>query len=279
MVENTQTLRCFIISTVIIFSVLFLGGCGKASPKELTLYTTTSLYDSGLLDFLLPVFEKENNIKVKVIAAGSGEALKNAEEGNADIVIAHDPDKEIELERRGILKNRTPIARNYFQIVGPIDDPASVKGSMAAEEAFFKIFNTRATFVSRGDNSGTHSKELKIWASAGIDPKDNPNYVISGQGMSETLRIASEKQAYTLTDTGTFYSTKNLELTPLLEKDESLVNIYSVSLVNPVISPRIRHKEAKNLLNFLTSKRALDLISNYSKNKTPKGIKLFEPIN
>lgn len=280
-----------ILFLILIFSVTgFLHGCAlkKESPPfkekkpekkgEIIMYTTTSLYDSGLLETLLPPFEKKYNVTVKTIAVGTGEALKNAEQGNVDAIFVHDPEREQEYVERRVLLERTPIAKNYFLIVGPKDDPAEVKEAENPAKAFEKIFKEKALFASRGDNSGTHSKELNIWSSAGIDPLKNSGYFETGQGMGETLRIASERQAYTLTDIATFFSTGNLELEVLFKEGSELENLYSFSLVNPDISSKINYRDAKKLLEYLRSDEAQEIIADFGRERTPAGWQLFEPV-
>lgn len=253
---------------------------GEKKPEkkgEIILYTTTSVYDSGLLDALLPPFEKKYGITVKTVAVGTGEALKNAEKGNADAVFVHDPEKELEYEKRGVLIERTPIAKNFFLIVGPESDSAKVREAKSPEDAFERIFNSKSMFASRGDMSGTHSRELKIWKSIGVDPRKNPGYFETGQGMGETLRVASEKKAYTLSDIATFFSTKNLRLKILFKDGAELENLYSFSLVNHRISKRVNYANAKKLLEYLKSEKAREIIENFGKGKVPEGWQLYVP--
>lgn len=273
-----------------IFLLLFLiiAGCSSAktepdnpaekTTKSIVLYTTTSVYDSGLLDFLLPVFEEQSGYRVKVIAAGTGEALKNAENGNADIVLVHAPATEKEYQEKGVLKERTSICYNYFIIAGPANDPAGVKEAETAEEAFRRIFESGAVFISRGDGSGTHKKELSIWKSANIDPTESKGYIEAGQGMAETLRIASEKQAYVLTDTGTFYSISGLNLVPLLEESDDLINIYSVSTINPSIIGEERYRNGYELYKFFISPQCLSLIDEFNEKKSQGKYLLFKSL-
>lgn len=270
-----------LIALVLLLAVLVSGCTSEKTPaadvqKSITLYTTTSVYDSGLLDFLLPVFEEQSGYKVKVIAAGTGEALKNAETGNADIVLVHAPAAEKEYLDRGVLKERTSICYNYFIIAGPEGDPAGISQAKSAEEAFRKIYESDAPFVSRGDSSGTHEKELSIWESIGIDPHDYPGYIEAGQGMAETLRIASEKQAYVLTDTGTFYSISGLNLVPLLDESEDLINIYSVSTINPEIIGDRRYQAGLELYRFFISPRCLSLLDEFNEKKSEGRYLLFK---
>ncbi len=205
-----------------------------ANP-ELILATTTSTQDSGLLDVLIPLFEKQSGYKVKTVAVGSGQALKMGEEGNADVLLVHSPSAEKTFMENGFGKERELVMHNDFVLVGPASDPAKVKG-LSTVEAFKAIYHTGATFVSRGDQSGTHSKELVLWKNAGLNPAEEKKgwYQESGQGMGATLTIASEKDAYTLTDRATYLAGRDkLQLQILVEKDPSLLNIYHVITVNP----------------------------------------------
>jgi tungstate transport system substrate-binding protein len=197
----------------------------------LILSTTTSTQDSGLLDVLIPLFEKESGYTVKTVAVGTGAALKMGQEGNADVLLVHAPTSEKTYMDGGFGKERFLVMHNDFVIVGPASDPAGIKGEASAVDAFKKIEAAGATFISRGDESGTNTKELALWKSAGQDPAAQKPawYVESGQGMGATLTIASEKGAYTLTDRATYLANKaNLKLDILAEKDNSLLNVYHV---------------------------------------------------
>lgn len=263
---------------ILILTALFLfAGCSANGDRaELVLYTTTSVYDSGLLDYLLQDF---NRAKVKVVAVGTGEALRNAELGNADLVLVHAPDLEAAYIEKGVIEKRIPIAINYFLITGPEEDPAKVADAKTAAEALKKIFMTRSPFVSRGDNSGTHLKELSLWEKAGVHPEENPNYLESGQGMAETLRLASEKRAYTLTDPATFAATKGLDLKAFSIKDKELINIYSVGLISRKVIGEERYGLARELFAYLTSDEALKKIESFAKKfKDATGVNVYEPV-
>lgn len=224
--------------------LLFVGcsfappkSAGEASSGTFVLASTTSTQDSGLLDALTREFEKEHSLRVKVVAVGSGEALDLGRRGDADVVLAHSPDGEKEFMDEGYGVYRKSVMRNDFVIVGPEDDPAAVRGETNAVEAFTQIAKREALFASRGDESGTHTRELKTWKSSGIQPGGSW-YLQTGQGMAETLIVASERNAYTLTDTATFtvMATKvNLEV--LVEGDQFLVNSYSVILPTKARKP------------------------------------------
>ena len=194
------------------------------------LATTTSTQDSGLLDDLLPRFEAESDCSVKTVAVGSGEALELGEQGDADVLLVHSPEAEQEFMDGGHGVSRKAVMHNDFVVVGPPDDPVRIKGGKSAAEAFTKIAEAEAPFASRADESGTNTKELSLWEAAGIEPKGSW-YIETGQGMGETLTIASQKQAYTLSDRGTFLATKNLDLDLLVEGGDDLLNPYHVIVV------------------------------------------------
>jgi tungstate transport system substrate-binding protein len=238
------------------------------------LATTTSVDATGLLNVLADAFKADSGIALKWIAVGTGAALKQARDGNADVVIVHARKLEEEFLRDGSGVNRRVIARNYFMIVGPPDDPAGVKGAASAAEAFGRIRAAGAAFASRGDKSGTHTRELDLWAAAGGKP--DKAYLETGQGMAETLRVAAERRAYTLTDTATFSALSDLKgLVPLFESGPDLENIYAVIAVNPFRVPSVRYDEAMTFIAFLTSPRGQRIIGDF-KGKT--GRPLFEPM-
>jgi tungstate transport system substrate-binding protein len=242
--------------------------------RTLMLATTTSVDATGLLDVLADAFRKDCGITLKWIAVGTGAALKQARDGNADVVIVHARKLEEEFLRDGFGVNRRVIARNYFVVVGPPGDPAGVKGSAAAAEAFGRIRASGAPFVSRGDNSGTHTRELEIWSLAGGRPEKA--YLETGQGMAETLRVAAERRAYTLTDTATFSGLPGLKgLVPLFENSPQLENIYAVIAVSPSRVPTARYGEAMTFISFLTSPQGQKIIGGF-KGKSDHA--LFEPL-
>lgn len=204
------------------------GRSGDSADKgQMILATTTSTQDSGLLDELVPRFEKESGCSVKTVAVGSGEALELGEKGDADVLLVHSPEAEEEYMQGGHGSSRKAVMHNDFIVVGPADDPAHIKGAGSAAEAFTRISKAEAPFASRADESGTNTKELSIWEGAGIDPGGSW-YIETGQGMGETLTIASQKQAYTLSDRGTYLATKNLDLELLVEGGKDLLNPYHV---------------------------------------------------
>jgi tungstate transport system substrate-binding protein len=238
-----------------------------ATDKNIILATTTSTRDSGLLDVLLPVFEKKTGYVVKTVAVGTGKALAMGKRGDADVLMTHAPEAEKPLVQDGWLTQRVEFMYNDFVIVGPAADPARVAVAANAAEALDRVAKGTALFVSRGDNSGTHNKERSLWKSGGKAPAGDW-YLESGQGMGATLRIASEKQAYTLTDRATYlHLQKTLSLKILLEGDPVLMNIYSVMLVNPARHAKVNDKGAARFHDWLLGTEAADLIRNYGKDQ------------
>lgn len=252
----------------------FNTGAVATPERTLMLATTTSVDVTGLLDILADEFKKDTGITLKWIAVGTGAALKQARDGNADVVLVHARKLEDEFIRDGFGVNRRVIARNYFMIVGPPDDPARVSGSSSPAEALGRIKSSGSPFVSRGDKSGTHTRELDLWALTGGKPETA--YLETGQGMAETLRVAAERRGYTLTDTATYYGLTGLSgLKPVYENGPELENIYSVIAVNPVRVPSARYGEAMSFIAFLTSPRGQKLIGEF---KGQAGRLLFEPM-
>jgi tungstate transport system substrate-binding protein len=222
-----------------LLAAVSIAACGDDDSSQsdsgsghgrMILATTTSTQDSGLLDDLLPRFESRSECSVKTIAVGSGEALELGEKGDADVLLVHSPAAEQEYMDGGHGVSRKAVMHNDFIVVGPADDPAGIKGGDSAAEAFTRIATAEAPFASRADESGTNTKELSLWEEAGIEPKGSW-YIETGQGMGETLTIASQKQAYTLSDRGTFLATKNLDLDLLVEGGDDLLNPYHVIVV------------------------------------------------
>lgn len=248
---------------------------GRPRPdRTLMLATTTSVDATGLLDVLADAFEKDTGIALKWIAVGTGAALKQARDGNADVVIVHARKLEEDFLRDGFGVNRRVVARNFFLIAGPPDDPARAASADSAAEAFGRIKAAGAPFVSRGDRSGTHARELEIWALAGGPPATG--YLETGQGMAETLRVAAERRAYTLTDTATFLTLADLSgLRPVYENGPDLENIYAVIAVDPARVPAARYAEAMAFVAFLTSPRGQKLIGEF---RGRAGRPLFEPL-
>ena len=249
------------------------GGTAAANPKTLILATTTSTQDSGLLDELVPAFESASGYQVKTVAVGTGQALKMGEEGNADVLLVHAPAAEKALADSGFAIDRLLVMHNYFLVVGPSADPAGIASAKTASEAFSKIANSKSTFVARGDGSGTETKELAIWKTAGITPKGQAWYLQSGQGMGATLQIASEKQGYTLTDDATFLANSaNLKLASLVKGDPFLLNIYHVMSVNPAKWPKVNSAGAKAFSDYVTSADGQKLIAGFGTAKYGKAL-------
>jgi tungstate transport system substrate-binding protein len=239
---------------------------GKVVLKDLILATTTSTQDSGLLDVLVPMFEEESGYKVKTIAVGTGQALEMGTKGEADVLLVHAPDAEQELVDSGNAVNRERVMYNDFIIIGPSSDPAGVKG-LNVKEAFQKIADSKAIFISRGDDSGTHKKELGIWKSMNLDPSTLENYLETGQGMGATLNVAMEKLGYVLTDRATFLAQeKNLtDLEVIVEGDEDLLNIYHVMQVNLEKYEKVNADGAKAFVEFLINDETQQTIEDFGK--------------
>jgi tungstate transport system substrate-binding protein len=223
-----------------------------ANP-ELILATTTSTRDTGLLDVLLPMFKQATGYNVKMVAVGSGAALQMGQEGNADVLLVHSPAAEKDLMTAGFGKERQLVMHNDFVIVGPTADPARIKGTSTAVEAFKKIADAKAIFATRGDKSGTNTAELNIWKAASITPA-GAWYLNTGQGMADTLRIVSDKGGYTLADRGTYLAQKKtLSLDILVEGDKVLLNIYHVITVNPDKWPKVNYTGARAFADYILS--------------------------
>jgi tungstate transport system substrate-binding protein len=235
------------------------------SKPSLILATTTSTQDSGLLDVLVPRFEKEHRIEVKVIAVGTGAALRMAGSGNADVVLVHAPAAEQKYVDSGDLIDGRLVMHNDFVIAGPTDDPAGVRKRSEVTDVM-RAIAARGLFVSRGDESGTHSQELALWALAGVDPKSVRRREETGQGMGATLNIADQKRAYTLADRGTYLSLrKRLALAILFQGDPMLRNVYHVYAVNPAKHPKARHREARAFVDFLVSVPIQQMIGSFKR--------------
>ena len=251
-------------------AALFLMGmtltASAAGPvqKNLILATTTSTQDSGLLDVLIPVFEKKTGYFVKTIAVGSGQAMAMGQKGEADVLLVHSPAAEKKFMAEGSGVNRLIVMHNDYIVVGPPADPAGIKGAKSTPEAFKKIAAAGALFLSRGDNSGTNAKEKDIWKTAAINPEGQKWYQQTGLGMGQTLNVAAEKKGYTLADRGTWLSLqKNLGLTILMEGDPILLNVYHVIGVNPVKWPKVNADGAKAFSEFIVSAETQGIIRTF----------------
>ena len=251
-----------------------LWGCGS-KKIDVILATTTSTQDSGLLDVLVPAFEQQTEYRIKTIAVGTGQALEPGARGEADVVLVHAPDLEMQYVAKGAFSNRRPVMHNDFLLVGPAEDPALIKGMTQAVGAFEKMASSQALFVSRGDRSGTHVLEKKLWKMAQIDPT-GPWYLEVGQGMGETLMVGSEKRAYVLTDRATYLAFQDkIHLIPLIEGDVLLRNNYHVMEVNFENFPRVNRHGARAFSDFIVSPQAQAIIAAFGKDKF--GSPLFYP--
>ncbi len=258
-----KTSFIFTISIFLIIALVFIFSC-KAKNTEIILATTTSTYDSGLLDELIPAFEEKTGYEVKPIAVGTGEAIAMGERGEADVLLVHSRAAEDKFVQDGYGIDRRDVMHNDFVIIGPEDDPAGIAG-LTAVEAYTAISENEALFVSRGDDSGTNKKEIAIWSEAEITPKGEW-YIESGQGMGATLRIADEKQAYTMSDRGTYLSQKaSLSLIVLVEGDEILFNPYGVIPVNPEKHKdiNINYEGAVAFAEFITGEKGQSIIREF----------------
>jgi len=248
----------------------------KAKQKSIILATTTSTQDTGLLDVLIPIFEKKTGYFVKTIAVGSGQAMTMGAKGEADVLLVHSQAAEKKFMADGNGVNRRLVMHNDFIIVGPPSDPALIKGTKKAADGFKKISLNKALFVSRGDNSGTHAKEKEIWKAAGIQPEGQKWYQQTGLGMGQTLAVTAEKKGYTLADRGTYLAMKkNLGLDILLEGDAVLLNIYHVIEVNHAKWPKVNAAGAKAFADFMVSKQVQGIIKTFGVEKF--GSPLFFP--
>ena len=258
---------------VIVFSIVMLMISPVHADKRLKMSTTTSTQNSGLLDVLLPPFEKANNVKVDVLAVGTGKALKLGQNGDVDVVFVHARPAEDKFVAAGYGVDRKDVMHNDFVIVGPQKDPAKVKEAKTAAEAFKRLAEGKAPFVSRGDDSGTNKKEKAIWKLAGIKP-DGAWYLEAGQGMGPVLLMASEKQGYTMSDRGTYIAYEDKVKLPILfQGDKVLFNPYGIMAVNPKKHPKAQYELAKKFVNYVTGPEGQKIIKNYKK----KGKQLFYP--
>jgi tungstate transport system substrate-binding protein len=266
--------------------ILILLGLGLAvapaapaqapASKTVILSTTTSTQDSGLLDVLVPLFEKSTGYTVKTISVGTGQALALAARGEADVTLCHAPSLERKYVAEGKMQDRRLVMYNDFLVVGPEADPAKIKGDKSVVAALKKIAGAGARFVSRGDKSGTHILEQNLWKEAGLTPA-TPWYIESGQGMGATLGIANDRQAYTLTDRATLLAfSKRVDLKPMVEHDRLLLNIYSVMEVNPANGPRVNAAGGKAFAAFILAPETQAVIKTFGFDKY--GQALFVPI-
>jgi tungstate transport system substrate-binding protein len=238
----------------------------RAAEDFIIVQSTTSTQNSGLFEHILPLFTKKTGIEVRVVAVGTGQALKNAEKGDGDVVLVHSQPDEEKFVADGWGVKRYPVMYNDFIIVGPAADPAKIAGMKQAPEALKKIAEAQAPFASRADDSGTHKAELELWDEAGLDPKKSSGgwYLETGSGMGATLNIAVGKQAYALTDRGTWlaFANKN-NFKVMVEGDDKLFNQYGVILVNPAKHPNVKAKQGQAFIDWLTGPEGQAAIANY----------------
>lgn len=294
MFQNKSLFIKMLIGLTLVAFLLVAFGCAEEAvpveePEEIdeetpeeaeliddfiTLATTTSTYDSGLLDFLNPIFTERTGLEVQVVSQGTGAALETGVRGDADVLLVHDRASELRLVEEGAFVDRYDVMFNDFIIVGPTEDPAGLMAVSSVVDAFNLIADTGSTFISRGDDSGTHRMELRLWESAGIDPAGQDWYRSIGQGMGDTLNMANEELAYTMTDRGTYVAMMdNLELVIVLEGDPVLFNQYGVMAVNPDKHPHVKYDYALMYIEFLMSDEGQELINSYQVN----GETLFFP--
>jgi tungstate transport system substrate-binding protein len=247
----------------------------KKLEKSIILATTTSTNDTGLLGVLVPAFEKKYGVSVKIISVGTGEALRLGQMGDADVVLVHARAQEDSFVANGYGVNRRDVMHNDFFIVGPKDDPAKVAAASDANAAMKAIFDSGSEFISRGDNSGTHSKEKTLWSTAKLSPAKEKWYIAAGIGMGDTLLMANEKSAYTLTDSGTWFAFQDKlpNLKVVRKGDKILLNPYGVIAVNPAKHKNAHYNSAMAFIDFITSAEGQTIIGNFKVN----GQQLFTP--
>lgn len=276
-----------LLSLLVIF-ILSLVGCTntktteevgetkESKPQSIILSTTTSTQDSGLLDYLLPKFTDETGIEVKTVAVGTGKAIEMGKNGEADVLLVHDTKSEEEFVKEGFAKERHDVMYNDFVLVGPKEDKLKeVSGDEKIKQGLNSIYENKGTFVSRGDDSGTHKKELRLWESASLKPEGDW-YISAGSGMGEVLKMASEKQGYTLSDRATYLAMKDsLDLDIVIEKDTNLNNQYGVMVVNPEKFENLNSEGAKKFEEWILSEETQKLIGEFGKDKY--GESLFIP--
>jgi tungstate transport system substrate-binding protein len=263
--------RFYLFITVFIF--LLTATYSAEKHPTIKLATTTSTENSGLLAYLLPSFTKKTGITVHVIAVGSGKAIMHGKNGDVDVLLLHSPKAEAQFIAEGLGVDRHDVMYNDFVIVGPPSDPTEIKSEKTAVSAFKKLAQMRIPFVSRGDESGTHAKEKKLWKQSGITPQGKW-YIQAGQGMEAVIMMSNEKQGYTLTDRGTFIAVEDkVQLVILSEGDSNLFNQYGVIAVNPEKHKHVKYKNAKKFISWITGTPCQKQIARFKKN----GKQLFFP--
>ncbi len=268
--------KIFVVALLLALVFSSPSNGAEVTQRTVILSTTTSTQDSGLLDVLIPLFEKQTGYSIKTISVGTGQALALAAKGDADVALVHAPSLEKQYVAEGKLLNRRLVMYNDFVIIGPKEDPAKARLAKSAVGALKAIEQAKASFVSRGDNSGTHVLEKALWKSAGVEPK-GAWYIEAGQGMGATLGIANERNAYTITDRGTYLALgKRVSLPILIEGDKALLNIYSVMEVNPANGPRINSAGGKAFADFMVAPQTQNVIRSFGVEKF--GQSLFVPV-
>ncbi|HLE82412.1 MAG TPA: substrate-binding domain-containing protein [Dehalococcoidia bacterium] len=286
-------LKRFSVLCAAFLAVLALLACGPAAPAAptaptastapatpstpttLTIASTTSTYDSGLFEFVLSPFEKSHNVKIKVVAVGTGEALELGKRGDAELLVVHAPQSEQQFMDAGYGVYYKPLWYNDFVLLGPSQDPAGVRGMKDAAQALLGIAGKEAIFVSRGDNSGTHQLEKQLWTVAGKTPS-GPWYLSAGQGMGETLTLANEKGGYTLSDRATYLKWRSkIRLELVVEGDVRLKNFYHAMIVDPKRYPQVKYDMAKQLIDYFTSEALQKSLQDFG--KADYGQALFTP--
>lgn len=261
-----------------LFIALYLtAGLSAYAETRIRCASTTSTQNSGLFDYILPLFEKKTGIRIDVVAVGTGAALGIGKRGDADLVFVHAKEDELKLVKDGYFVNRHDVMYNDFILVGPKADPAGIKGTKDSIQALKKIYASGSIFISRGDDSGTHKKEVELWKAAGLSPHGLKWHLSAGSGMEKTLRIANEKMGYCLTDRGTWLAVKDrnkFELMVVLENDPPLFNQYGVMAVNPERHKHSKYKEAMAFINWLISDEGRHSIASF---KDRQGNQLFFP--
>ena len=264
--------------SALLATLLAATACFQSTERSLVLTTTTSTYDSGLLDHIIPPFEDEHNAHVRIISVGTGQALAIAARGDADVVLVHAPSLELQFVEEGNGIERTYVMYNDFIVLGPPHDPAQASGLSDASETLRRIAETGSRFASRGDESGTHVKEKEMWSDAGVESVESEDWYLSlGQGMGGTITTANELGAYTLTDRGTFLARKDLNLVIIAEGDERLFNPYHVIMVNPDKYIQVQTELAQAFIEFLISTETQERIKDFRRDEF--GLSLFNPVH
>jgi tungstate transport system substrate-binding protein len=268
MKRELQKVLCVALIAAVWMIGMALPANAAPAQKNVILATTTSTQDSGLLDVLIPLFEKKTGYFVKTISVGSGQAMAMGQKGEADVLLVHSPDAEKKFMKDGFGVDRLLVMHNDFIVLGPSTDPAGIKSVKTTPEAFKKIAAAGALFLSRGDNSGTHAKEKGVWKAAGINPVGQKWYQETGLGMGQTLNVANEKDGYLIADRGTYLAMKkNLKLAILKEGDSILLNVYHVIDVNPVKWPKVNVAGAKAFSSFMVSSEVQGIIKTFGVEK------------